>query len=287
MKVGILGSGFGLYGYMPAFFGLGMEVSTLQRYKQKLDSRPELSGLLGKVKFFSTEEEIVSSCEIITIARNPSSQAKFIEGLDSTFAHLFLEKPLASSVKEQERCLEKLISLKQNFSVAYLFKYCDWWQKTVGSLNSSNASSVVILWAVPESVDNWKGLESEGGGIGSYYAVHFIPLIHDLGFDFEIQDFSDESNLSILARNSVGSTLKIRVFRDENQKFMIYEDLGFSENIIYEAQTPFGEVGRKGISDTRVPVLMSYILDKLENSSFLAECSSETEILHFRRQLLI
>ena len=104
---------------------------------------------------------------------------------------------------------------------------------------------------------------------------------------FEIQDFSDESNLSILARNSVGSTIKIRVFRDENQKFMIYEDLGFSENIIYEAQTPFGEVGRKGISDTRVPVLMSYILDKLENSSFLAECSSETEILHFRRQLLI
>ncbi|CAM8619860.1 hypothetical protein MCEMSE18_00040 [Candidatus Planktophila versatilis] len=287
MKVGILGSGFGLYGYLPAFLGLGMDVSTLQRYKQKIDGRSELSGLLGKVKFFSTEEEILSSCEIIAIARNPSSQTTFIEGLDSTFTHLFLEKPLASSVKEQEKCLERLISLKQNFSIAYLFKYCQWWQKTKDSLNSSKASSIVILWAVPKSVDNWKSLESEGGGIGSYYAVHLIPLIHDLGFDFEIQDFSGDSDLSIVAKNLVGLTLKIRVFRDDNQKFMIYEDLGFSKNIIYEAQTPFGEVGRKGIADSRVPVLMNYILDKLENSYFLAECSVETEILRFRRQLLI
>jgi hypothetical protein len=287
MKVGILGGGFGLYGYMPAFVDLGMDVFTLSRYKQELESRPELSGLLGRVKFLSTEEEIVRSIEVIAIARNPSSQEKFVEGMASSFTHLFLEKPLASSVKEQERCLEKLISLKQNFSISYLFRYCDWWSKAKNLLNSTSNSSVVISWGVPESVNNWKSLNSEGGGIGSYYGTHLIPLIHDLGFEFEIQDFLHESDLNIIARNLVGSTLKIKIFRATTQNFMIYEDLGFSKNLIYEAQTPFGDIGRKGVADSRVPVLMNYISDKLESSSFLAECSIEAEILRFRRQLLI
>ena len=110
MKVGVLGGGFGLYGYMPAFLGLGMEVFTLSRYKQELEGRLELNSLLGKVKFLSTEEEIVRSIEVIAIARNPSSQEKFMEGITSGFTHLFLEKPMASSVNEHERCLEKLIT---------------------------------------------------------------------------------------------------------------------------------------------------------------------------------
>jgi hypothetical protein len=287
MKVGILGSGFGLYGYMPAFVGLGMEVFTLNRYKQKLESRPELSGLLGEVKFLSTEEEITHSTEVIAIARNPSSQEKFIEEIASGFTHLFLEKPMTASVKEHERCLEKLISLKQNFSIAYLFKYCDWWGKAKDSLNFRDNSSVVIHWGVPESVNNWKSLNSEGGGIGSYYATHLIPLIHDLGFEFEIQDFLHDSDLNIVARNLVGSTLKIKIFRAACQNFMIYEELGFSKNLIYEAETPFGDTGRKGVPDARIPVLMNYISDKLERSSFLAECSIEAEILRFRRQLLL
>ncbi len=287
MKVGVLGGGFGLYGYMPAFLGLGMEVFTLSRYKQELEGRLELNSLLGKVKFLSTEEEIVRSIEVIAIARNPSSQEKFVEGITSGFTHLFLEKPMASSVKEHERCLEKLITLKQNFSIAYLFKYCDWWVEAKGLLNSTNNSSVVIHWGVPLSVNNWKSLDSEGGGIGSYYATHLIPLIHDLGFEFKIQDFLHDSDLRIVARNSGGSTLKIKIFRAEKQSFLIYEDLALSKNLIYEAQTPFGEIGRKGVADARVPVLMNYIRDKLASSSFLTECSMEAEILGFRRQLLI
>lgn len=285
MKVGILGSGFGLYGYMPAFLGLGMEVLTLNRYKRKIESRTELSGLLGEVKFLSSEEEIFHSTEVIAIARNPASQEKFIEGIATGFTHLFLEKPMTPSVEEHERCLEKLISLKQNFSIAYLFKYCDWWGKVKNSLNLSDNSSVVILWGVPESVNNWKSLDSEGGGIGSFYATHLIPLINDLGFEFEIQDFLHDSNLIIVARNLVGSTLKIKIFRAACQKFMIYEERGFSKNLIYEAETPFGDIGRKGVPDARIPVLMNYISDKLESSSFLAECSIEAEILRFRRQL--
>lgn len=290
MNVGILGGGFGLYGYIPAFLELGMEVSTLRKYKHEIDERPELKDFSKRIRFLSTEDEVISSSGVMTVARTPSSQAKFIEGIHSNFTHLFLEKPLADSVKQHEKSLNRLVDLKQNFSIAYLFSYCAWWPIARDILISEKAASVVIHWAVPMSSTNWKGNLFDGGGLGSYYGIHLIPLIKDLDFNAEIHYSSEgaiDATVGIVASNKIGSSLYVKIYRAEKPKFVVFEDLGFSKNVFFEAESPFGEAGRSGIADSRVPFLMKYISDKLVSSSLMSEYALEVEILRFRRQIVI
>ena len=47
--VGIIGEGFGLYGYLPSFIELGYKVGVLEKSKQIIENRSELNHFSSKL----------------------------------------------------------------------------------------------------------------------------------------------------------------------------------------------------------------------------------------------
>ena len=72
-KVGILGGGFGLYGYLPAFANLGYEIFTLKRYERFIKKRADLTKYIKDINFLK-EEDLISKVDCISISRNPENQ---------------------------------------------------------------------------------------------------------------------------------------------------------------------------------------------------------------------
>ena len=75
-KVGILGGGFGLYGYLPAFANLDFEIFTLEKYERFIRKRADLTKYIKDINFLK-EEDLLSKVDCISISRNPENQYKF------------------------------------------------------------------------------------------------------------------------------------------------------------------------------------------------------------------
>lgn len=186
MKIGVLGGGFGLYGYLPAVLGSGQKAITLERYRSKLMSRPNLRVLIPNVTLVSSESEVLASCEALVYCRDPGSQESFVlENIDilSGMSHVFLEKPLASGVDEHELVLRQLVDKKVSFSVAYIFSHTNWFKEIKTEVISGR--SVYIEWDFVFSDSAWKQETSMGGGVPSLLAIHFVQLLVELGLDFQ------------------------------------------------------------------------------------------------------
>ena len=69
-KIGILGGGFGLYGYLPAFYNLGFDIFTLEKYSGFIKNRKDLEKLYDRINFISSEEELFNNVEYLNIARD-------------------------------------------------------------------------------------------------------------------------------------------------------------------------------------------------------------------------
>ena len=91
MSIGILGSGFGLYGYLPAINNLGVGVNLLSRTQDVLESRAELRHLKANIEFCHSEQDLIQRSDKIVLARTPSSQLSFIIKHSGQFEHLFLK----------------------------------------------------------------------------------------------------------------------------------------------------------------------------------------------------
>ena len=71
----IVGSGFGLYGYLPALVErLGEEVVLPRAYEQKARARPELARALSGVRWAGDHDEALALAEGIVIATTPARQ---------------------------------------------------------------------------------------------------------------------------------------------------------------------------------------------------------------------
>ena len=86
MKYGILGSGFGIYGWLSAIFKENdkNKVFTLEKYKSKILSRIELKKCLKIITFVKNEKEIFEKSKAIIIAKNAENIVASIVALGIT-----------------------------------------------------------------------------------------------------------------------------------------------------------------------------------------------------------
>ena len=73
----IFGSGFGLYGYLPALLELeyqSIRIST--KYKEKIISRKDLSIYENHINWYENEKTALNKVDTVIIALNPSNQFK-------------------------------------------------------------------------------------------------------------------------------------------------------------------------------------------------------------------
>jgi predicted dehydrogenase len=285
MNVGILGSGFGLYGYMPAFVELGYSVITLAKYKGQLSKRSELGNYLNFVNFVDTEDVLLRSSKMLAIARNPASQSDFLLRSDYQYSHLFLEKPLAENATRQELCLNRLVSRNQSFSVAYLFRFCDWWMYLRRILSSSPGTDAKIVWSIPASTSSWKNSNEAGGGLGSFYGIHFLPLILDLGMAYKVRSAESSIRLSAVSNLDATQKLEVNIVRDHIPYFSVSTTTGTKKEELFSAESPFTLIGRFGAPDPRIPFLKDYISAVLKLHIPEREQLIEKEAIRFRECL--
>jgi hypothetical protein len=279
----ILGGGFGQYGYLPAAMRANWQVTTLSRYQKFLVNRVELSELTDRVTFVPENDLELNVYDAVVIARTPQQQIDFIRSNLLFEGHLFLEKPLGNSVKSTSELLDVLQSRKSSFSVAYLFRYQEWYKAIVS--RKQLECNVTIDWRItPHRDQNWKQQVDAGGGILSYYGIHVLSLIIDC--EYTLQDIQIDHGANFLRIRSKNSPIQLGIDLKKSDIARFEVNLkGGTGNFQWLGASPFGVSPTAGLPDPRIPSLVQYLSDWKIRQDLSESISQERKILGLRQTI--
>ncbi len=251
----ILGGGFGMYGYLPAAIYRGFNVSTLDRYQATIQERFELREFLSEINFIGSEPLKFDDYDAVVIARTPAQQMELVKQNLNYRGHFFLEKPLGNSLTNHSKLLDILIRNHLRFSVAYLFRYAEWYKPAIDSIVLGEP--LRILWSLPHGEsESWKKVESDGGGLLTYYGIHLLSLLAEAKISKDSLRLSSAENLiEIFSRNK---KISFQIYYSSNSSFKVYT--GESDAIPkWDLYSPFGSTPAKGLRDPRIEMLSEYL----------------------------
>ena len=78
MKIGILGGGFGLYGYAVAAYQNGMKIILKEDYREKILARVELREIIDQTTFVKNDLAVLDTSECLVLALPPQIQTKYL-----------------------------------------------------------------------------------------------------------------------------------------------------------------------------------------------------------------
>jgi predicted dehydrogenase len=299
-SVGVLGSGFGLYGYLPALNSLGYKIHVLEKYRLgPILNRPELQNITPDLNFHSEEDSLLESIDYLVICRRPQDQVDLLSKLQNfnSIEYLFLEKPLAPNVNTHVACADYLAKRNLPFSVGYLFLYTDWYAQIEKLIKHNDNLLVKVFWKIPKP-KGWKLSSHSGGGIFEYYLIHFLPLFSNEFeyLSFEIENYTTELVVvNLFFETNSKRNLRLQVSFGFNSSSLFSVDLIFKNRSLYEhiSTSPFAKGVSCTLCDERVPNLVKYISSMLEvfSRNGSAEIVSkslklENRVIGFRQQLI-
>ena len=151
----IYGSGFGLYGYLPAVYDFSSIIYLNKKYKTFFNSRNELAKFESKIIWYSDINKIKHKIDYLVIAKRPRDQSKIIKSLIKKkikIKHFFLEKPISTTPKKSSELLNIIYKKKINYSVGFLFEYTNWFQLIKKKLLNKKKSKIFIKWNISKKV---------------------------------------------------------------------------------------------------------------------------------------
>jgi predicted dehydrogenase len=185
----ILGSGFGLYGYLPALLDLGHRVALPTRYRSVIGARSELSQFMPRVDWCEDVDEALARSDAAIIALRPVDQARWISRLAqmANIRALILEKPITPTPGLSASLLEELERAGKHYRVGYSFRLLPWAQRLRAALGGG-ADGISLDWTFlahhyRHDLANWKRFDAEGGGALRFYGIHLVALLAELGYD--------------------------------------------------------------------------------------------------------
>ena len=197
--IAILGSGFGLYGYLPALIQeCGQEVVLPSDYRQHISERDELAPLVKRCHWQLTREAAVDAADGVVIALPPEEQAKWARHCLArpNIKRLLLEKPLAESPAAAASLLRDLDTSGKRFRIGYTFRYTDWGEQLLGVLGKRDSGGeLLITWTFlahhfRHDLQNWKRFSERGGGPIRFYGIQLIALLAEAGYNEVISSHS-------------------------------------------------------------------------------------------------
>lgn len=251
----IFGSGFGIYGYLPALIKLKKKVYLLRKYKKNILKKKTLIKYIRNINFINKID--YNNIDAIIFAKRPKDQFNFVKKIKKKL-FLYLEKPLAENPKKSLKLIEIIKKKKLKFSIGYLFFFTIWFKKIFFLKNET-----CITWNFKSKTffsNNWKGINSKGGGIISFYGIHFISIFSYLNYRcifssiIKSNDKKETEWNAVFKKNKLKINLKINIKSKEN--FIIKT----SERLIYKSDTPFGKISiNSNNEDFRIKFLKSYL----------------------------
>lgn len=233
--IAILGSGFGLYGYLPSMtIGCGQKVVLPERYRKRFNERAELQICSQHVRWVRDEMTALQAASGAVIAVCPTEQCRWLDICIETpqLQFLFLEKPLAPCPDAAYAIHDRLKQSGKVVRIAYLFRYLEWAKRLVELVQQYPCENVKIRWDFlahhfRSNSPTWKREPELGGGPVRFYGIHLIALLAELGYenvssltegyrwqgvftgdnlprcDVDVDTASDATEFSVTARTSV------------------------------------------------------------------------------------
>ncbi|WP_213741533.1 Gfo/Idh/MocA family oxidoreductase [Bradyrhizobium sp. dw_411] len=270
MNVAILGSGFGLYGYLPALAALPCRVLLPERYRAVVATRAELSGFAAGIDWVADEHAAIDRAQALVIARRPADQAGLIAEIlrQDKLERLLLEKPLAPTPALAAQVQDQIEVSGKMLRMGYMFGFTDWGRDLMGRSPTGNLQ---IKWTFrahhyKANLSNWKRSSAEGGGALRFYGIQLISLLADLGFDRVLASGTvaaqpDEAEVwRATLSNHQGARCEVEVDSNSAQTEFLVRAPTLS--LAISLPDPFGEAS-DATQDRRVPILSSLCRDLL------------------------
>ena len=266
-----MGSGFGLYGYLPAICQHypNSKVLLKKSAKNKAYLRPELKRYLNRITWVDNVKEIIKNVELLIISYPPFAVENVINlvVLSNSVKRVIIEKPVCQN---PEKSLEIINILeKNNIKVisSFLFIYTKWFDLIK---NFKNNNSLSIDWKIVNvnSIDSWKWNHKLGGGVLSFYGIHIIAIYASLNCKIQKINILNSDNFEAVFANS-NFIFNTHISYIENKPSFILND-----NLKY--LSPFETPSKKTLEDYRVPYLKKLFEDLDTNFTFLNKLLKDT-----------
>lgn len=278
----ILGSGFGLYGYIPALLSTGAERIALPiRYQTKLSARLELASLSPAIQWMSDEIAALEVAKTVVIALRPDLQPDWaLRSLKlPNVQQLLLEKPLASSPKAAIALFDKLMNSQKAFRIGYVFRFTIWGLALRSICADVNSQSVNITWNFMahhyrHNLPSWKRNSVEGGGAIRFYGIHLIALLAELGYKKVLSSKAFGPNteevvewMATFSGKGIPDCNIVVNTKASSEEFRIdYEARSMITPVVYQAD-PFSNLSRVDGLDIRLSPLKDLCLSFSEDSN--------------------
>lgn len=200
----IVGSGFGLYGYLPALIdGLKEVVVLPEKYRAIILARPELRIYVGEVKWVNDRESAFAKSNGAVIATQPDRQPQTVLECYRfpRIKRLMIEKPVASNPQLANYALQDLIKSGVKFRIGYSFLYTAWRENLDVLKKTANAHyELLISWSFMahhfvNDVNNWKSYAARGGGVIRFFGIHLVALLAECGYSAVVTSSTFGQNL--------------------------------------------------------------------------------------------
>lgn len=246
---GIIGGGFGLYGYLPAACRAEFSnVITLEKYKSAILERRELKSLVSQILYVDDIEQLLDRCDVIVAARRPEDNVKILQKIENK--KVIIEKPISVSPTAALELLHELSERGNQVYSGFIFKYLDWW------VTSSNKNTIKnVTWGIEKKNSNlsWKYSEAHGGGLLSFYCIHLLYLatLKNLKL-YNAQYRATEEMLELNFIDEACNKITFCVYYTDKELFQVRLQDGI---ISYESSGPFGGSPKAECTDIRVPYI--------------------------------
>ena len=291
MNFGIIGGGFGIYGWLSAISSFKeIQISTLSKYKNNIANRKDInnvSSLVKSITWIDNEELLIKNIDTLVIARRPIDQIKIIDLLikNSWEGNLIIEKPIAPNPDLAIEVLNKLSNYNINLQVGFSINETKWSKKVSEFILTSRPSEILIDWnfyAHHYKFQNitWKSNPANGGGALNFYSIHLIAWLSSFS-EWNVNYCS--RNLSTTADPNVqieleNKSTKVRIncnSINKSKNLFSIQEVNNQNKLILKLDNPFAEESlKKGLfkTDYRVPYLIKIIEKALKNQWMEHSC---------------
>jgi predicted dehydrogenase len=259
---GILGGGFGLYGYLPAVAQRTTgAIHLLQRHEKLILERSEIHELLSRTVFEANIAAIFQKCNSIVIAVPPQDQQSIVEEIleNKWVGQLILEKPVAPTPALTIKLLNNLNKSEIKYRIGFTMGETKWFNqvKKYLTVHEGETIKIKIDWRFlahhyRSGLNSWKRYPAQGGGATRFYAIHIIFILAKLGIDIPINyqrlvmAAGDEPMCNFSVANNLCSAEIVCDSRWNGQpSFKLNITAAKGDSIVIKMNNPFTEKNKK------------------------------------------
>jgi predicted dehydrogenase len=181
LRVGIIGSGFGVIGLLPAFAGIaGCEVVAL--CAKESDRVRKARRRFGIKKIYSDWELLLANekLDVLALAVPPDIQYEIGKAAIRRGLHVFAEKPLTANLQQAQELLVLAEKHKITHGIDFIFQEISAWKKVKELIDKKifgKLEHVSVNWDflggdIEHKRSSWKTSIARGGGALSFYFSH-------------------------------------------------------------------------------------------------------------------